>query len=111
MVSSAFFITPIEDGNTHRVSSSGPLLADEVNVKGGNRGGSVSLDDVTSFVVGAGARDVADHGRLRQTCLRLLSLERHILDPTYAVLKLRPSWTTIMLVRLACLGRWAERRL
>jgi len=101
----------VEEGNTHGVLSSGPLLVGEVNVKGESRGESLSLDDVTSFVVGAGARDAVDanHGRLPHRCLRSLTLDRHTLDLAYP--HWRPSWTTTMLVRLACLGRWAERKL
>ena len=92
--------------DTHRVSSWDPPLVGEVSAKGGNRGGSVceSLDAGT----GVGA---ANHGHLARIYLHSFLPDRHTLDLPYAARHWGPSWTTKLLVRLACLGRWAERRL
>lgn len=99
------------EGDTHRVLSLDPPLVGEVRVKGGNHGVSlcVSLD---VKVVGAGAGDMgaANHGRFAHRYLHSFPPDHHTLDLPYAVRHWGPSWTTILLARLACLGRWAERR-
>jgi len=91
--------------STHGASSWDPPLVGEVSAKGGNRGGlCVSLD--VSAGVGA-----ANHGHLARIYLRSFLPDRHTLDLPYAARHWDPSWMTKLVVRLACLGRWAERRL